>query len=482
MITLDEKIIILGALFHDIGKFEQRCTNRRIPHSELGSNFFDEISEEITKILDSDNNAFSKAKKIISNHHLQDSKDDFVNLIRSADHLSASERVGFNEEDNWQEKWSHKFMTSLFSKVYLNETDSDKRKTKYYAHKLLTENNYKIIIPQYYSEKDIKESSPNFPANTFENFFNDIKTVLGFYEKDEDFNTVLILMLNVIEKYMWCIPDFTGSNLTDISLYNHLKDVAGLSHAIFKSDKEGKNLNLIIGDLPGIQNYIFNVAQSKPAKILRGRSIFVQIVTRQAATIVLNNLGLTDASLIMLAGGKFYIVAQDSNNFEDKFEKAKEDIEHNLINNYNYQLSFSCVFHSFNYEDLKNKKITFGDIIDEASYKLLLKKNQQFENILFEKDDFDQNQFVLQEKYIAPDKDLDSNSIKCAVTDLPIRHIDGNPKIIQVEDGENIRVDKQVWNEFEIVSKAPKSNVVIEFNDDFSSVIDVKPKKILRSK
>ena len=35
------------------------------------------------------------------------------------------------------------------------------------------------------------------------------------------------------------------------------------------------------------------------------------------------------------------------------------------------------------------KEITFGDIIDEASYKLLLKRNQQFENILFEKGDFE---------------------------------------------------------------------------------------------
>ena len=39
----------------------------------------------------------------------------------------------------------------------------------------------------------------------------------------------------------------------DILLFNHSKDVSGLAHAMYNSkDSEGTNLNLIIGDIPGI--------------------------------------------------------------------------------------------------------------------------------------------------------------------------------------------------------------------------------------
>src|SRR5690606_11242189 len=121
----------------------------------------------------------------------------------------------------------------------------------------------------------------------------------------------------------------------------------------------------------GIQNYIFNVVNRKPAKILRGRSIFVQILTRNFATLFLKELKLTEANLIMLAGGKFYIAAPDTNLFKEKFEEVKAQIEEYLYEEFRMELSFNCAYQSFNYEDLKNHEKTFGQIVEEASHKLL---------------------------------------------------------------------------------------------------------------
>lgn len=270
---------------------------------------------------------------------------------------------------------------------------------------------------------------------------------------------------------MWSIPDFIGSAYTDISLFNHLKDVAGIAHSIYKSDYvNNKLLNLIIADLPGIQSYIFNVTYKRPAKILRGRSIFVQILTRQFASIVLNKFGLTEASLIMLAGGKFYILAPNSEEFDDKITTAIEDIEEILIRNFNYQLGCSIAHQIFNYEDLKNGLTTFGDIIEQASYKLLNKRNKQFETVLFDYADFDENDFILLGKYIEPSDARDSNNIKCAVTGLPIRR--GYARTLDDSD-ESLLVDRQVMNEYLIGKKAPYSNVVVELSEDFSEVTEV---------
>jgi len=288
--TAEEKSLIIGALFHDIGKFEQRCTNEKTRHEQLGYRLLTDLEEQFTKIL-GDSGAFNTCRNLILNHHNRENNDKLINYLKEADYLSASERVEFSEPDaDLYEKWSHKFLSSLFSKIYLNNPDG--KQIRYYEQKLLTEKNYKILIPEYDNENDIKESGHKYNSTVFDNFRKELKAVLEFYEKEEDFYSLINLLLILFEKYMWCVPDFTGSELTDISLFNHLKDVTGISHATFKSDKENNNLNLIIGDLPGIQKYIFNVANKNPAKALRGRSIFVQNFNKAICNDYVKQIGL----------------------------------------------------------------------------------------------------------------------------------------------------------------------------------------------
>ncbi|MBI9072360.1 MAG: type III-A CRISPR-associated protein Cas10/Csm1 [Melioribacteraceae bacterium] len=462
--NLEEKILLLGTLFHDIGKFEQRCTNKKEKHEKLGADLFLKFKEYILPILNNSESAFETSKLIIGGHHSK-IENDFIAIVKEADHLSASERVEFSEpESDLHQKWSHKFLSSLFSKIFLNNPDN--KSLRYYEQKLLSKKDYKILIPEFDNENDVKSDGHKYNNSDFENFSEQLIDVFSFYKEEEDFTILINLLLVLFEKYLWSVPDFTGSDLTDISLYNHSKDVAGIAHAIYKSDKSDTRLNLVIGDIPGIQKYIFNVAYKKPAKILRGRSIYVQILTRQFASIMLEELGLTDANLIMLAGGKFYIISQHSNNFEDCYNKAVGRIEKYLIENFNYQLSFSSAYNSFNYQQLKTKDdpLSFGDIIDEASYKLLQKRNQQFKQVLFNNDKFTHDKFVLDYKYIEA---TESDKVKCAVTGIPIKQ---NRR----KDIEGEQVDKQVANEFKIGSLVTKNNVIVEFNRDYSEVFDVK--------
>ncbi len=60
---------------------------------------------------------------------------------------------------------------------------------------------------------------------------------MELYKGEEHFNTVINVLLMIFEKYMWCIPDFTGNKETDISLYNHLKDVAASRMLFIKPNR-----------------------------------------------------------------------------------------------------------------------------------------------------------------------------------------------------------------------------------------------------
>jgi CRISPR-associated protein Csm1 len=472
--TQEEKTLILGALFHDIGKFEQRCTGNpsRVKHPVLGVKLIEDerLQYKFEKIIGSDNIAV--LKNIISEHHNSEATG-LTAIVRKADRLSASERVDKEETEVYQDQWSHKHLASLFSKIKILTRDTIS--PRYYKHVHLSKSKYDVIIPSGTSEDEIKEYA--YKDSDWNLFKEDLGYVLDIYEHDSDFHSLINLLLIIFEKYMWCIPDFTGSSETDISLYNHLKDVAGLSHAIYLTQKETPqsiSLNLLIGDVPGIQHYIFNVVNRKPAKILRGRSIFIQMFTRNLATKLLTDLGLSEVNLIMLAGGKIYIIAPDTENFDKTFEKFNVEIEKYLFNNFRMDLKFNCTYHTFQYPDLlskdKDSQLTFGHIVEEASHKLIKKRYNILINRLFRTDSGENGNYVLPEVYIKSDGS-DTDSIKCRVTDRPIR-LDRKDKIeIPSESGyDRLIVDKQVAIEYGIGSRIVQNDVIVILNEDNLSI------------
>lgn len=468
----EEKTLILGALFHDIGKFEQRCTGNpgKKYHQTLGGELIKSgrFIDKFIKIIGEDN--LSVLLNIIEEHHNKNAQG-VTKIVQIADHLSASERVEKEEVEVYQDQWSHKHLASLFSKMRL--LNNEAIPPRYYKHKVLTKNEYDVIIPTGKSEEEVKEFA--YKESDWNLFLEDLEYVLDIYEKDDAFESLINLLLVIFEKYMWCIPDFTGSSETDISLYNHLKDVAGFSHAIYLTQKDNpnsKNLNLVIGDIPGIQSYIFNVINRKPAKILRGRSIFVQIITRNLATKLLKELGLSESNLIMLAGGKFYIITPDTNSFVDKLAKANMQIESYLFDNFRMELSFNCSYQTFEYYDLmkKDNALTFGHVIEEASHKLIRNRYNLFNNKLFDTQNEEHNNFILDEKYI-DDDGSGTDSIKCRVTDKPIRENRTAYIEIPTDSGlENLPVDKQVSIEYNIGSKVVGNNLIAILNEDGLSI------------
>ncbi len=479
--THEERTLILGSLFHDIGKFQQRCTGNpsKKYHQVLGKELIESgrFIDRFNKIVGENN--LQTLLNIISEHHNK-SAQGLTKIVQLADHLSASERVEKEETEVYQDQWQHKHLASLFSKIKI--LNNIRISPRYYKHKTLNKNDHDVIIPTGKSEEEVKEFA--YKESDWNNFLEDLEYVLDIYQKDEDFESLVHLLLIIFEKYMWCIPDFTGSSETDISLFNHLKDVAGFAHAIYLSRKESNennNLSLIIGDIPGIQKYIFDVVNRKPAKILRGRSIFVQVLTRNIATKFIKEMGLTEANLIMLAGGKFYIVSPDTKFSKTKFEELKVKIDEYLFDNFRMELSFNCAFYPFSFLDLmdKNNPLTFGQLVEEASYKLIENRYNLFSRRLFDEKKLNYKNYVWEEKLI-DDDGTGTDSIKCKVTDKPIRRDRKDEIKIPSDEGlEFLTVDKQVAIEYTIGEKIIGDNIVLIVNEDG---LTIDPKNIVKIK
>ncbi len=152
-----------------------------------------------------------------------------------------------------------------------------------------------------------------------------------------------------------------GKVRPDVSLYDHSKTTAALAVALWRYhhdrgdaaaiiaeqlraqwDKdrrdslearqawEAEKFLLVQGDFTGIQNFIFaegGSTQKRAAKLLRGRSFYVSLLSELAALKVLEVLALPATSQIVNAAGKFLIVAPNTEESVNNLRKVQKELD-----------------------------------------------------------------------------------------------------------------------------------------------------------
>lgn len=143
------------------------------------------------------------------------------------------------------------------------------------------------------------------------------------------------------------IPSATAFNVRpDVSLYDHSRVTAALATALWRYHSETGNVNteklseqgeawdedkllLIQGDFFGIQDFIFasgGETQKRAAKLLRGRSFYISLLTECAALKILDALSLPSTSQVINAAGKFMIVAPYIDSTLSQLEKVQQEL------------------------------------------------------------------------------------------------------------------------------------------------------------
>lgn len=158
------------------------------------------------------------------------------------------------------------------------------------------------------------------------------------------------------------IPSATAGKVNpDVSLYDHSRTTAALATALWRyhadqghdADTVREQLRLqwdskradtaesdavwsapkfllIQGDFFGIQNFIFSEdsqTQKRAARLLRGRSFYVSLLTELAALKVLEALDLPTTSQIVNAAGKFLIVAPNTPEVVERLGTVQHELD-----------------------------------------------------------------------------------------------------------------------------------------------------------
>ena len=151
--------------------------------------------------------------------------------------------------------------------------------------------------------------------------------------------------------YTQAIPSATAFNIRpDVSLYDHSRVAAALATALWRYHHErgetgevtakelkaqeqswkDKKFLLIQGDFFGIQDFIFasgGETNKRAAKLLRGRSFYVSLLSECAALKVLDALDLPSTSQVINAAGKFMIVADKTDATIEKLKKVQKELD-----------------------------------------------------------------------------------------------------------------------------------------------------------
>lgn len=380
--------VALAAFLHDLGKFAERAqvdasveileNNQQLycPHHKRSTDdrgwfshkhaaytaiALDQIEGDLPPIKGHDVKPFAPWKSrdvddsLINGAAKHHKPETFLQwIVATADRVASGfERNEFEEYNKAEEgtatgknHYTARQLT-LFEQIRLH--DKNREQTYRYRYKLkpLCPDALMPVPAEGYEPEDRAEAQQEY-RKLWDGFIKDLKKIPESHRRN------LSLWLDHFESLWGCythaIPSATAFNVRpDVSLYDHSRTTAALAVALWRyhhernddeeqatklmrnrDDWDEKKLLLIQGDFFGIQKFIFATGgetQKRAAKLLRGRSFYVSLLTECAALKILDSLGLPSTCQIINAAGKFLIVAPNTEEVRNTLGQIRRELD-----------------------------------------------------------------------------------------------------------------------------------------------------------
>lgn len=369
---IQEKLInlIIGSLLHDVGKVIYRISDHR-KHSISGTEFLKneaKISDDeiLNCVRYHHSTELSKAK-------IEENDNAYItyiadNIASANDRRANGERFGFS-------------VTQPLESVF-NILNGNHQKYTYLPKMLEVEQG--INYPQ--------ESKREFDKQFYEEVAGKIKENI---EKREFNSENINSLLEVLEETCSYVPSSTNrSELSDISLYDHVKMTAAIATCIyhyleynhisnykevlFKNAKEfyAKDIFCMYSmDISGIQDFIYTIASKDALKTLRSRSFYIEIMMQHILDELCDKLEISRANIIYNGGGQCYILVPNTDKCIKEIERYEEEINGWLKKHFSTALYIGGGICKCNSNNLKNiPEGSYSDIYRTLSNEISNKK------------------------------------------------------------------------------------------------------------
>lgn len=367
--------VAMAGLLHDVGKFAQRAgmevgrgyaddnaglyqpynrdQNRHTHTHALFTAAFIERFAEWLPGMDNRENARTGDSLInlAAMHHKPETPLQWI--ITQADRLSSGmDRQVFEGEENGAgyREFRKTRLIPLAEEMLRGEAFYGKDTLDAYQHRFsLGEMSPAQIFPG--RRGAVEPSDDAAAAKEYASLFDTFTQRLRQLEHRECASLWLDHFTSLWERFASSIPAATvGKVIPDVSLYDHCRATAALSVALhayhartgtlaeaaIKNPDTGKFL-LITGDFYGIQNFIFSEGGStsrSAAKLLRGRSFAVSLLSELAADRLCRALDLPVTSVLLNAAGKFTLLAANLPETLETVKRVEDELNDWLVKNY----------------------------------------------------------------------------------------------------------------------------------------------------
>ena len=363
----EQDALILGALLHDIGKFEFRANRNFTPHTNYGGYFVGEYLNRFRCIDD----IREQIRQKVEWHHYAELADPSLQM---ADHISAgSERTPDT---------STQTRRPLFS--VLSSVDIRKGKCPddvfYYPPGAINAN---TPFPDSRSDETELDGDEmvQLHADAWKAFLADVQKL-----PDVSLKALIETFQTIMEKHTSRVASAGYKTVPDISLYDHSRSVATFASCRATAGHDAKKPFLAIqGDVSGIQQFIYKLAApdegggtKRTAKRLRGRSFYVWLLTETVATLYLQRLQLYRTNLIFNSGGHFLILAPNTESNRKICTELEKDVNEWLYKSLKGDLGMVTATEAFDSEEVKD----FAELISQMGHKVALEKRRKFRSVL----------------------------------------------------------------------------------------------------
>jgi len=421
--------VALAGLLHDIGKFAQRAevplsVNTKGLESSickldkghytyrhvLWTNEFFELQMNHPH-LGADYNQDSLSN-LSAYHHNPSSK--LQEIIQLADCLSSgSERQDDEETSARRDGYKKTRMHCIFDHMHLDQKHNPEKNYRYELRPM--EGTMENCFPLHKNNLQPADGD-NLTASyrdLWQGFMADLNKV-----EITDKEKFLTTMLSLLGKYTWCIPSSTV-NRPDISLFDHAKTTAAIAACLYKHHAEKGDLEtarfsttdetvkfrLLVGDLSGIQDYIYNIKNvgvGGTAKRLRSRSFYLTALSDIASHALLRAFGTPLTNLVISSGGKFYLMLPDTPDAGQIITKFKRESASWLIRHLNGEVALNIADVHFSCKEL----MSFNQVLKNVNQALQKEKERAFSNVLMDESGWKSDAFMLSDRKFQEEESL----------------------------------------------------------------------------
>ena len=423
--------IALAAFLHDLGKFAERarieveteqleinkqlyCPHRKKytddkgwfthVHAAYTAIAMDLIEEKFPDLIGKNVEPFASWKTT-------DADDSFINaaakhhrpdtflqwIIATADRVASGfDREQFEQynqaEEGTETKKNHYTarQLTLFEQVRLESDKKQQHQYRYPLKPLSPESIFPVKADEY--EQNNNEKAQQEYLKLWQQFTDALEKIPASHRANWE------LWLDHFET-LWgvfthAIPSATAFNARpDVSLYDHSRVTAAIATALWRYHDERKETDethlkalkeqteswqedkfiLIQGDFFGIQDFIFasgGETNKRAAKLLRGRSFYVSLLTECAALKVLDALELPSTSQVINAAGKFMIVAANTEHSLRQLQQVQQQLNEWFLQVSYGQAGIGLAWQAASCNDFRRGK----DNETDSPYRKLIKK------------------------------------------------------------------------------------------------------------